>query len=50
MKVAIDGNVKAYPAGTTFEQIAGEYQEQYEGLIALVCVNGKSRELIKKVD
>ena len=50
MKVAIDGNVKEYPAGTTFEQIAGEYQEQYEGLIALVCVNGKIRELIKKVD
>lgn len=50
MKVTIEGKVKEYPAGTKFEQIAGEYQDQYEGLIALVCVNGKIRELIKKVD
>lgn len=50
MKVTIEGKVKEYPAGTAFEQIAGEYQKQYEGLIALVCVNGKIRELIKKVD
>ena len=50
MKVTIDGVVKDYPAGTTYEELAGEYQEQYQGLIALVCVNGKIRELMKKLD
>jgi len=50
MKVTIDGVVKEYPAGITYEEIAGEYQEQYENLIALVSVNGKIRELMKKLD
>lgn len=50
MKVTIDGVVKDYPAGITYEELAGEYQEQYQGLIALVCVNGKIRELMKKLD
>lgn len=50
MKVTIDGIVKEYPAGITYEELAGEYQEQYQGLIALVCVNGKIRELMKKLD
>ena len=50
MKVTIDGVVKEYPAGIQYEEIAAEYQEQYGGLIALVCVNGKIRELMKKLD
>ena len=50
MKVTIDEVVKDYPAGITYEELAGEYQEQYQGLIALVCVNGKIRELMKKLD
>ena len=50
MKVTIDGVVKEYPVGITYEEIANEYQEQYDGLIAMVCVNGKIRELMKKLD
>lgn len=50
MKVTIDGEIKEYPAGITYEEIAEEYQKQMDGLIALVCVNGKIRELMKKLD
>lgn len=50
MKVTIAGQVKEYPEGITYEQIAEEYQEEYDGLIALACVNGKIRELRKKLD
>lgn len=45
--VTIDGIAKVYPKGTTYETIAGEYQERYNGMIALVLENGKIRELIK---
>ena len=48
--VEILGEKKEYPLGTTFEQIANEYQEQYDGLIGLVTVNGKIRELFKRLN
>lgn len=41
---------KNYAIGTTYEKIADEFQEKYNGLIALVIVNGKIRELTKKVE
>lgn len=41
---------KTYPVGMTYEQIAEEFQEEYNGLIALVISNGKIRELTKKVE
>ena len=44
----IEGIEKQYPEGTTFEEIANEYQEAYGGEIALVAFNGKIRELFKK--
>ncbi|MDE6518465.1 MAG: hypothetical protein K2L18_11585 [Acetatifactor sp.] len=47
MKVEVLGQVQEYPQGITYEQIAAPYQEQYEGLIALVSVDGKLRELFK---
>lgn len=50
MKVTIDGVVKNYPAGITYEELVSEYQEQNDNLIALVSVNGKIRELMKKLD
>lgn len=50
VKLVIDGEEKQYPAGTTYEQIAEEYQEQYGGLIGLVTINGKIQELFKKAD
>ena len=42
--LTIDGVEKQYPKGTCFEEIAKEYQPQYEDMIALVIENGKIRE------
>ena len=47
--ITIGGVTKEYAIGTTFEQIAQEYQEQYNNTIALITENGKIRELHKKV-
>ena len=47
--LTIDGEKKKYPAGTSFEQIADEYQSRYDGQIALVTENGTYRELHKKI-
>lgn len=49
-QVKIGKEVKSYPKGTTFKEIAEEYQKNYEHQIALVVRNGKIRELFKKVD
>lgn len=46
--VTVEGVQKQYPKGTTYEEIAAPYQETYGGLIALVAVNGKIRELFKR--
>lgn len=48
--VTINGEVKEYPAGITFGEIAGMYQKDYPCQIALAVRNGKIRELFKKVD
>ncbi len=45
--VTIEGNKQEFALGTTYEVIAGEYQEKYDNLIALVLVDGKIRELSK---
>ena len=37
------------PEGTTFEEIAKSYQEDYKDLIVLACVDGKLRELNKEI-
>ncbi len=47
--ITICGENKEYADGTTFEQIAQEYQGQFNNTIALVTENGKIRELHKKV-
>jgi len=47
--VTIEGNKKQYPMGTTYEVIAAEYQDKYEGLIGLVAVDGKIKELFKQL-
>lgn len=39
-----------YAVGTTYEEIADEFQEKYKGLIALVIADEKIRELTKKVE
>lgn len=46
-KVEIDGEEKSFPAGTTYLQIAGEYQKNYPHDIVLVYANGKLQELGK---
>ena len=48
--VRISGQEKQYPQGTTYETIVSEYQDRYEGMIALVSANGKIRELFKKLN
>lgn len=48
--VTIGGRCKEYQAGTTYLQIAQEYQPQYENDIMLVSVDGKLRELHKTVE
>ena len=48
VKIKIGGNQKEYPKGITFEEIAREYQHEYEDMIALVLENGKIRELCKR--
>lgn len=40
---------REYPVGTSFEAIAKDYQDRFDGTIVLAVVNGKIRELFKKV-
>ncbi len=47
--VTIKGERRSCSRGTTYEQIAEEYQEEYDHMIAAVAVNGKIRELFKEV-
>lgn len=47
--VTIHGTAKEYPKGTTYQEIAREFQPQYESDILLVSINGKLRELHKTV-
>ncbi|MDE6608209.1 MAG: nucleoside kinase [Lachnospiraceae bacterium] len=47
--VRIDGEDREYQEGILLEAIADEYQDKYDNLIALVIVNGKIRELSKKL-
>lgn len=47
--VKIDGVEKEYPIGTTYQEIAKEYQPHFEYDILLVSINGKLRELHKTV-
>jgi uridine kinase len=47
--VTINGVEKEYPIGTSYQEIAKEYQPQYENDILLVSINGKLSELHKTV-
>ncbi|MCM1174782.1 MAG: nucleoside kinase [Blautia sp.] len=50
VKIRIDGKEKLYEEGIKYEIIAKEYQHLYKEPIALVIINGKIRELMKRVD
>ena len=46
-EVRIESEIKTYPQGTAYAEIAEEYQKNYENDILLVSVNGRLRELHK---
>ena len=48
--IRIDGKENYYEDGIKYEVIAEQYQNDYTSQIALVTVNGKIRELMKRVD
>ena len=48
--VMINGAIRQYDKGTTFENIVREYQPKYDYSIALVYFNGKMRELSKRLE
>lgn len=50
IRLKIRGEFRDYPEGTTYEQIAKEYQQYYTDRIALVKLNGKIRELMHEVE
>lgn len=50
MKVTVNGVVAEYAKGTTFEEAASKYQEEYGNEIALVVANGKMQELHKEIE
>ena len=47
--VTIRGEQKQVQEGTAYEAIVSEYQKEYGGTIVVVSVNGKIRELFKRV-
>ena len=47
LAVKVNGEMRTYPEGTAFLEIAKEFQPQYEDDILLVRVNGKLMELHK---
>ena len=49
VQVKVNGFAREYPEGTTWLEVAEEYQYQYEDDILLVRVNGKLQELHKHV-
>lgn len=49
IRVTVDGEAREYPEGATYEDVANDYQEKYDNLIALAARNGKVRELFKKL-
>lgn len=50
LKVKVCGQEREYPEGTTFLEIAEEFQPQFEEDILLARVNGKLKELHKKLE
>lgn len=50
VSITINGEERLYEDGIKYEIIAEEYQNHFTSPIALVTVNGKIRELMKRVD
>jgi len=49
VRVTIQGREIEVPQGTTYEEIAADFEQEYDGMIAAAAMNGKIRELFKKV-
>ena len=49
VKVTVGDKVKEYPRGTSFKEIAGDFQEDYKEDIALVMIGNRLQELNKLV-
>lgn len=47
-QVEINGEKRAYPEGTTYLEIAKEYQDQYDNDIVLVFVNENFRSCARR--
>ena len=50
VNVLINGEKREYKQGTTYETIAEDYQKEYDNQIGLVAVDGRIRELFKKLN
>ena len=49
-KVKVGKKSKKYPEGTTFEEIAKDFKDDFTSDIAIAIFNGKMKELAKKLD
>ena len=49
LAVKVNGTVQTYPEGTTYLEIAEDFKDLYKEEILLVRVNGKLKELHKKL-
>lgn len=48
IKIEVEGEIKEYPLGTTYREIAEDFQERFEDDILLALFNHKLRELHKR--
>ena len=48
-KVTVCGQTREYPEGTALSVVAGDFQDNYKNRIAVAVVNGKIKELFKRV-
>ena len=48
-QIILEGKKREVPGGTTYLELAKEYQKEYAHDIILVLENGKMRELFRKV-
>ena len=50
VKVIVEGKEHLYDEGIKYEIVAKEFQKSFQDTIALVVVNGKIRELMKRLE
>ena len=50
IRVTVGDVVKEYPAGTTYETLAKDFQKDCDARIVLASTGGKLRELNKKIN